>query len=510
MKGLIFIYSNEIYLRFIESDAFYEIEKKFDITYVLVESHYLSKNLEKNSKLMNKKIQWINFIPARFAKWCDFFDISCTLFKDTSPSFQVRYEESARQNPNRYQFFERFSTFEAYKKYRERIENEMGYHSGIIKVILFERPDFIIIPSSILDFVTDDILQIAEYLEIPTILLVSGWDNLSSKGLLYRKPSIMGVWGEQSKIHAIQIQKMYPEQVFVIGAPHYEQYRVEEEFDLKEFKIQLKIPANEKIALFAGTFRLFDETQLLKEIDDAIESGNLPKIHLIYRPHPYRVNRKDERNFFDYSWNHITFDPQLAELYSRTKKDNLFASDCKTLYEIKYLNKLYQTVDMVISPMSTILLEGMIFGRPILAVAFNDQKHSWSADQVSRMHHFKELYENPDILICRDRTEIFDKITQLYSNCEREDLCNRLKSFSIFFVKMDSDKYSQKLSLELTSFLIKKYSLTSPENLRKSQTIIKNKKFTTLSLIYQLLVAYYKNYIFFNMKISRVKQIFSR
>lgn len=493
MNGLIFIYSNEIYLRFIESEVFSDIEKNYNITYVLVKSQYLSQELEKSSGLLNKKIVWINFIPDRFTMWNEFFDISCSLNKNESPSFLVRYQELSRENPDRYQRIDKLSSVESYKVYREKIEEQMGFHAGILKTILLEQPDFIIIPSSILDLVTDDILQITDYLKIPTFLLVSGWDNLSSKGLLYRKPSIVGVWGEQSKRHAIEIQKMREDQVFVIGSPHYEIYREETGLPMEKYQLNINKPPNEKIALFAGTFRLFDETQLLQEIDDAIESGNLPQIHLIYRPHPYRANRSDEKDFFDHSWRHITFDPQLAKIYSQTKKGIKCASDCKSFYEIGYLRYLYQTVDMVISPMSTVLLEAMMFGRPILAIAFNDQKHSWSADKVSRMYHFKELYENEDILVCRKRDEIFAKIRQLCINSEDFELSNRLKNFSEYFVTQRDPIYSKKLLLYVNSFFSKSDQKTNTDKKFTNGKNFRRKIYENLLLSDLLLISYYKN-----------------
>ena len=147
--------------------------------------------------------------------------------------------------------------------------------------------------------------------------------------------------------------------------------------------------------------------------------------------------------------------------------------------------------------MSTILLEGMIFGRPILAVAFNDQKHSWSADKVSRMHHFKEIYENPDILICRDRDEMFTKILQLYLNSDNIDLCNRLKKFYKYFVNLDGPTYSEKLSLELNNFLIKRYDLSSSDTLQKQRGKKRPENSVRLHLTGQLLLSYLKNYYYF-------------
>lgn len=208
------------------------------------------------------------------------------------------------------------------------------------------------------------------------------------------------------------------------------------------------------------------------------------------------MTRRDENDFFDYSWKHITFDQQLAEVYSLTKKGIKCASDCKFFYDIGYLRYLYETVDMVISPMSTVLLEGMIFGCPILAIAFNDQKHSWSADKVSRMYHFKEMYENQDIIVCRERDKIFIDIRRLCLNSDNIELCNRLKNFSEFFVTQKGSKYSQKLLFYIDSYFSRKdCNENNGEKIKKE-----NNNYKTFKLLWFFIISYYKNISFSRSK----------
>ena len=99
---------------------------------------------------------------------------------------------------------------------------------------------------------------------------VTGWDNLSSKGLLYHKPAMMGVWGEQNRTHGITIQDMPAERVHVVGAPHYEYFRNPPAVNVAESRKALGLPPEGLLILFAGTMRLFDETDFLKEIDAKI------------------------------------------------------------------------------------------------------------------------------------------------------------------------------------------------------------------------------------------------
>lgn len=505
MKCFIFIDSYVSFQRFFETEAFSGVEERYDVLYVFVKTRKFNKTAVRNSIGSDKNITWIKYDEARFEMWQELFNISCFLNKDLSESFAIRSQESFKINPKKMDRVNIYSNYESYTKYRNDMETKMGLKPDIIKLLLVHRPDFFILPSSLLDYITDDVLQISNYFNIPTLLLVAGWDNLSSKGLLYHKPSLVGVWGEQSKRHAISIQRMLPERVRIIGAPHYDFFLNNDAFDPTDFRDKLKIPPSIKVILFAGTFRLFDETQLLKIIDDAIESGELPPLHIIYRPHPYRLRREIEEDFFSISWKHITFDPQSLELYTKKTSflDKIKDFRKAPFYEFDYLKKLYLSVDMTISPMSSVLLESMIFGRPILAIAFSDNKHSWSADKVSRMHHFNELYDNGDVLICQDVTKFLEFIKKLYYYSEDKDLCQRLIKFSNYFVQLGDGKYGQKLlnELDLLHHIDSHKPIYFDTNSCGSISFFKNPK--TFLLIKILLISYYKKYLFSILSIPR-------
>jgi len=179
-------------------------------------------------------------------------------------------------------------------------------------------------PSGLLDYIADDTLQLAEPYRIPTILLCANWDNLSSKGILYRTPTIVGVWGEQTKKHAMEVQGFPSEQVRIIDSPHLEAFRSIQSEDIKALRAHLHVPETGRLILFAGCVRTFDETEILAEIEKFIDSRELPPSHVIFRPHPRRATRRDELSFFDRQWNHVTMDHKLVRSYQAQKKWNEF------------------------------------------------------------------------------------------------------------------------------------------------------------------------------------------
>ena len=448
MKGFVFIYGSEVIMRFVATGAFSDLTAKHDLTYVALQSSTQTKEggIGKSLSSGLQKVEWILFYPERFSRNAELFDISCIRYKDRSSSFQVRSQEQARLEPERMAKLEKLARPETYEKHRAAIEREMGLHPDILALTLRERPDFFVLPSALLDYLTDDVLQVADALSIPTLLLVLGWDNPSSKGLIRHHPTIMGVWGEQSQRHAVEVQGLSPDRVRVVGAPHYEDFHSCPGADRGALRRTMGVPSDGQLVMFAGTFRLFDETALLREMDQAIDTGALPPMHLFYRPHPWRVNRQSEENFFDHDWHHITMDPEIAASYRYAKAGRGAATPDDFSLRMKHLAQIYQAVDAVISPMSTVLLEALLFGLPTMAVAFSDGKHSWSADKVSQMYHFKELYRVPNIIVCRDRADFFPMVQELVAHIGDESFSTALRRSTHEFLYRDGRSYAARVA----------------------------------------------------------------
>jgi hypothetical protein len=452
MKGFVFIYGNEIALRFIASGAFKALEKDHDLTYVALRSNSMMPGIGLEDIFASElqKVEWVPFHPDRFGVWANLFDISCILNRKRSSSFDVRCQMRA-SSPERDRFREQeqYAHPGVYEQMRTIVEQHIGLNPEFLALVTQKKPDFFVLPSALMDFISDDVLQISDKLKIPTLLLVLGWDNLSSKGLLYHKPTMIGVWGEQSKKHAIEVQDIAADRIHVIGAPHFEYFRIRKtQKEIADLRISWGVPATGNLVLFGGTFRPFDETQMLQEIDLAITNGTLPATHLIYRPHPWRDSRKSEDNFLNQTWQNISIDPELSEVYRLSKAGAINVSPLsrQATFRMEHLSELYQAVDAVISPMSTVLLESLFFGNPTMAISFGDGKHLWSPDKVSHMLHFKELYEIPDFIVCREREKLISTINLLLSRTGDRHHSEALSKYSEYFVYQDDYSYGERVS----------------------------------------------------------------
>jgi len=458
MKGFVLIDDSEFALRFVVSRAFDELAAQYDLTFCVFKSARPSPGLLELLRKRHVRFIEIPNYAQRFRRFCDLFDISCELNRDRSPSFEERAARVQREEPLRYRYIRRWAKPSVYERYRSALEKRMGVHPDLLRVTLELKPSFYVIASALLDPYTDEALWIAEKLNIPTLLLVAGWDNLSSKGLLYRQPTRMGVWGEQTKRHAVAVQNTPNERVAIVGAPHFEDYRTRPVQDSRLLRRQLSVPETGRLVLFAGTVRPFDETELLELLDHAIENGEVAPMHVVYRPHPLRHVREREANFLSGSFRHISMDPEMVEGYQQHKQGQTRALPANFLGRSQHLVQLYNTVDAVVSPMSTILLEALVLGLPVMATSFGDGKHSFGVHNASRMLHFKELYEIPEVVICRSRDTFVSDLQQLVSTIGDANRRVILRNASQFFVLQDQRSYAERVAEELKTMLRSSHS----------------------------------------------------
>ena len=75
------------------------------------------------------------------------------------------------------------------------------------------KPDLLILPSCSYDTELGTLYKGSKRINSKLLLLIDNWDNLSSKSTLIYKPNYLGVWGNQTKKHAIEIHDINKENI---------------------------------------------------------------------------------------------------------------------------------------------------------------------------------------------------------------------------------------------------------------------------------------------------------
>jgi hypothetical protein len=274
--------------------------------------------------------------------------------------------------------------------------------------ILELQPDIIAFPSSAYDSVGNDVIRIAKARKMKTLFLIDNWDNLSSKSLFWEKPDFLGVWGEQSKRHAIDIHGFDADAVVKIGTPRFDKYYAVREQSLKSH-------FDFRYVLFVGCAIPFDETSALRVLESEIRDN--PEVYdgarIVYRPHPWRQERIGEENFREENFQHVAIDPQIRQAYFGASASN--PSGIGFQPDTNYYPSLLQNALFVVGPLTTMLVESLIFHRKIVALAYDDQIHFTSPHNALKYFvHFEGLDKIRAITFCKDRKNLAEAFREAY------------------------------------------------------------------------------------------------
>lgn len=220
-------------------------------------------------------------------------------------------------------------------------------------------PMAVLVYTSVRSYFVDDIVRDARRRGVPLLALANNWDNLNTKSFL-EVPPYFGVWGEQGFLIARLMYRLPPHRIFVIGAPRFEIYRRRQPTRL-DARAHLNLPADRRVLLFCGAGVSFEEVSLLQELDAAITDGRLPQdLLVVYKPHPLRFARVAEKPFDPSEYKHVVLAPETG----------------RKLTKLDLYPDLLAAADTLISPFSSMIIEGARHGLPALCLGYNDPGHA--------------------------------------------------------------------------------------------------------------------------------------
>jgi hypothetical protein len=269
------------------------------------------------------------------------------------------------------------------------------------------RPELLIAPSGGIDDLVMDTIRSGRELGVTTLVLVHNWDNLSSKGAFAVRPDRLGVWGEQSVEHAVRIHGFPRERVHILGVPSFDHY-----FHLPRGATQSPFPF--RYALFAGCYAPFDERAALERIDAAIEAGGLD-LKVVYRPHPHRRPRRTPDRVVESEFRHVVLDPQVRDLYEASFAEyDRGAKRAKPLFPpLDYYPALLENAELVVCPLSTMIVEAAAFERPVIVIAYDDGVHEDSPALVVGYDHFEGIDRIDGFEVCGQADELGERFARL-------------------------------------------------------------------------------------------------
>ncbi len=232
--------------------------------------------------------------------------------------------------------------------------------------------DLILLPLSMRDFHIDGLTYWARKNAIPTLGLQMGLDNFSLKCFL-EQPDYVAAWGDLSW-YVLRLLEHYPtNKVRIVGAPRFEIYR-DTPPSKQDARKRLNLDPDKKLILFCGGANMPND-QYLGLVRDAAASGALPpNIQILYKPHPAAMKPG--------SAGYVDLKEFACDVIRIVGNDHPSSWPKLADYPV-----LLAAADALISPYSTMSLEGAICGLPVLSLLdLEGADNNWQAQYFIHMH----------------------------------------------------------------------------------------------------------------------------
>jgi hypothetical protein len=328
--------------------------------------------------------------------------------------------------------------------YRRRMLARIGRDAALDALLAEEKPDVIVHPTVLEGLFVSDLVRWGQAHAVPTVYLMNSWDNPALKALMTGEPDRLVVWGEHSVRLAHERLGIAKDRIVAFGAAQFDVYRRPPRETPAGFRRRVGIDDGRRILLYAGSSKGLNETAHLQMLDEAIERGDLPRCVVLYRPHPWRARMPQEADFFVVPWRHVVMTPDMAEYYRRKRRGETTIH----LADYEETHTTLGAVDAVISPLSTILLEAALHGKPILAYLPDEDltpDHNVHVFAVVTAVHFRDFFARVDCLRCESRHDLVRDCRRVLDAASDAAVGERLRRQCEYFVAPTRRSYAEQL-----------------------------------------------------------------
>lgn len=441
MKILVFVEHDIIIRHFLHSHVFDKLTKRHSVVFVFPEKGHKRVTIDSTTLNLPAPVHHLTVHVARLKIWQGLFLADMLRWRPGSHFAAMRrFHRRAvgRRAAIIYSVLALpgiFQIFQAWSRHRISI---LPYRD-LEALLQRESPDVLIHPSILAGVFINDLVVASHSRNIPLVVIMNSWDNPSTKRAMTGHPDWLLVWGPQTRTHAIKFMEMPPERVICFGAAQLDLYRTPPRIDRSAFSRLHDIDVGARILLYAGSSRGADEFSHLRMLDDAIDSGELGDVVVIYRPHPWGGGGEGGNRIFDHAWRNVRIEQTMRGYLERVKAGNPGI----TTPDYRDTHDLLSCVDALVSPLSTILIEGALHGKPILCF-LPDEEDSFG-NYTRALSHFDEFFAEPSFMIGRGLSSLVPQVHSLLSKVGDVHFANALQEASSHFVSRFDRAYDERL-----------------------------------------------------------------
>jgi hypothetical protein len=351
---------------------------------------------------------------SRRKVWARIFHVNRLRYKRGEQAAYLRHSTRKAigwMHSIQYTFYSLPGVFQVLQFY-SNIALKINPNIALTELLAREKPDIIIHPTVMDGVYINDLLLASRAAKIPLVAIMNSWDNISTRRYLHHNPDWLLVWGKQTHEHAVKYLGMPSDRVIRFGSSQFDIYRRSAKISLEEFRSRNQLPEGKRVILYAGSSKGLKEIDHLDKLDAAIDAGHLGQAVILYRPHPWGDGGDGGEQLLNRKWTHIRIDSSMRSYLERVRSGfrGIFLSNYEDTRDV------LTYIDCLVSPLSTIILEAALLGKPALCFLPMEEE-SMHFKRAAPLEHFRPMYESSDFVIVRSMNELVPGINEMLIRC---------------------------------------------------------------------------------------------
>ncbi len=444
-KVFVFIESDICTRHFVFSGALRSLVEQFDVTFIYPPKDWRRTRLDPEGLPLDAPVRTVDVPVRRVWLWKRLFQVQQLMLRPGADYYERRrcirghmhWKQSVQLTvyglPLLYQLFKASIAW--------RLKRTPC--TSLRSLLDTERPDAVLHPSTFDGYYINDLIVECRRISVPLMLLMNSWDNPSIKQSVTGMPDLSVVWGPQTSEHCRRYMGMPPERLAEIGAAQFDVFKQQPRLNRDAFCAEHGLDPAKRIVLYAGSSKGTDEYSHLDALNAACADGRIAGASILYRPHPWGRCGKDGHRMATATWPHVTIEFSMRDYVQRIAE-----GDTRMFIEAEYqrTHDVLSNVDAVISPMSTMIIEGALHGKPPLCFLPLDQEQRGSLfETFAGLVHFQEMFERAVFPIAYSQAELIEKTQKLVESAANIDYLRTLDAETRFYVKPTTELYRDAL-----------------------------------------------------------------
>jgi hypothetical protein len=257
----------------------------------------------------------------------------------------------------------------------------------------------------------------AEKNKIKTCSFIFSWDNLASKGRMAANFDYYLVWSDLMKKELLQFYpQVKSELIEVVGTPQFEPYVLDRYKTNKEaFLSKFDLNSNKKTICYScgdsSTSR--NDVLYIETIAKAILNNEIPNANLIVRTSP-----AEDPTRFNALVSQFPFIKWNYPKWILTRKDHqeVWSQRIPSIEDVKDLRAILEFSDVNINMLSTMSLDFIQFGKPVVNAVFGNATNGLYDDQrFLNYAHIVNVVNSKATKIAKNEMELINDITTYLS-----------------------------------------------------------------------------------------------